>query len=135
MYYYTRKCSSDNKLCNHTVSSRDISVRIATKLKVGCPMNFGSMLSSDKRYIFSPKRPDELWASPSLLFKGYQFCFLGIKSPGLQTNLSPIWFQDWSYTLASLINNFRLCTENKTTIKLRRQESACHLLIISNDRR
>ena len=37
IHYCTRKCSSDTKLCNHTVSSREISLCIGTRLRVGCP--------------------------------------------------------------------------------------------------
>ena len=42
-----------------------------------------------KRFFSSPKRPDLLWAPPSILLTGYRNSFPGIKRPGREVNHSP----------------------------------------------
>jgi hypothetical protein len=45
--------------------------------------------SKGKRVFFPPKRLDQLWGPPSLLFSGYEYSFPGVKWPVFKVYRSP----------------------------------------------
>jgi len=42
-----------------------------------------------RNFSLLQKCPDQLWGPPSLLFKGYESSFLGVKRPRHEVNPSP----------------------------------------------
>jgi len=62
--------------------SRGSIVSTVTRLRAGRPRNNGSIIGKGNRLFCSPKSPDRLWGSASLVLNAYQGLFLRVQSDG-----------------------------------------------------
>jgi hypothetical protein len=81
----------------NSTESRDSAVGIMTRLRHGCPRNYGSIPGRFKGFISSPKHPDRFCHPPCHLFSGHRFFF---PEHGTDHSLPPCaeGKNAWSYT-------------------------------------
>jgi hypothetical protein len=72
-----QEVQNESELYRNKATRQGNAVGIITRLRAGQPRNCGSILGREKRFFFSRKHPDRLWAYPAFYSKK-------ALSPGIQ---------------------------------------------------